>query len=481
MGHRIPDEVLMTKYVSIIAKMVITILLFVPYMACSNMLGDDSSDKPIVPAAPTITSIEARDRRLIVLWEPVSHANTYEVWYGTGADIADAVLFSDADNTDTVRTITGLTNSTAYNVWVRAFNHSTEGPYSEADQGTPYPIVGDRRTYTVSGVSFDMVFVPGLTFPTGLDDSNTATVDQGYWMADTEATNELVAAVLQWAYDQGKFQSPNYIDSTTINYRGQELMFLGGTQNSISWSEPFFTLDSGRENYPSNLTSWFGAVMISNWITEIIFNNTDQIVYTWTDNGDGGGTASDGIWQDGETDANNTMRGFRLPEITEWELAARYLGSEAPIVEPLATERLTTNNNGTTFYWTPGRYASGATDDYTNHEATNLVSWNFNNSYSLGSSHADYENHIVGTSNISMVGRTTPPDPKSSSHPNILGIFDMSGNLIEVCFTRLNNQCYILGGNWGPMGLAPIRIGTTNLRDSGVCAYGAGFRIVLTE
>ena len=51
---------------------------------------------------------------------------------------------------------------------------------------------GDTTTYTFEGVSFVMAYVPGgLTFPTGTNDDGTATVEDAYWIGETEVTYEL--------------------------------------------------------------------------------------------------------------------------------------------------------------------------------------------------------------------------------------------------------------------------------------------------
>ncbi len=63
---------------------------------------------------------------------------------------------------------------------------------------------GDTETYTADGVSFVMAYVPGgKTFPTGLtdDDGTTETVENAYWIGETEVTYELWHKVYTWAKD----------------------------------------------------------------------------------------------------------------------------------------------------------------------------------------------------------------------------------------------------------------------------------------
>ena len=91
--------------------------------------------------------------------------------------------------------------------------------------------------------------------------------------------------------------------------------------------------------------------MVYNWLTEMRDGNTDNVVYEWVDNGDGEGIASDGIWQEDETDENTALNGYRLPSSGEWEYAACYRG----------TDTVNTVSGYSDPYFTQGDSASGAT------------------------------------------------------------------------------------------------------------------------
>lgn len=124
-----------------------------------------------------------------------------------------------------------------------------------------------------------------------------------------------------------------------------------------------------------------------------------------------------------------SQNGYRLPSSAEWEYTARYLGTTSPSEGDLAAERLFGDDTiewTDRYYWTPGEYASGATADYTDETACRAVAV------------YDYAD----------------PDPYDdeqavkSLEANTLGLYDMSGNVWELCFTKDGSFRSRRGGSW---------------------------------
>ena len=140
----------------------------------------------------------------------------------------------------------------------------------------------------------------------------------------------------------------------------------------------------------------------------------------------------DPVYRDGEgkvlKDARDTevldqnekrYNGYRLLGEQEWEIAARWLGTKKPMNGMLETQVIATKGRGnkTTYYWTPGDYASGAIENIRNKNETARVAWY---------GRAIWQNWFDQESAQKVCTKA----------PNTLGICDMSGNIWEYIFQR---------------------------------------------
>ena len=154
---------------------------------------------PTVPAAPTNLVATATGQTTIsLIWDAVQNATSYKVYSND-----DVVAFGLTEPTYTVE---NLTAGTQYCYNVTAVNEAGESEHStEACATTEMaPIV--VQTFTVNGVSFNMIEVVGGTFTMGHDSENgsansteephTVTLTKNYSIGETEVTRELWQAVM---------------------------------------------------------------------------------------------------------------------------------------------------------------------------------------------------------------------------------------------------------------------------------------------
>lgn len=313
-------------------------------------------------------------------------------------------------------------------------SNSSTGPTYTPGQSATY-IVGSGA----SAVSFDMHYAPSGSFTSDdqaiTNDVNatfpaTVTVSSPYWMAKTEVTYELWQKVKTWA--------TGYTFASGHGNKGND--------------------DFGSDQDPVTQITWQEAIIWCNALTEYYYGNSNHCVYysdaayttpirSYTDSNINNpyikATATGNTAM-----ANCIAKGFRLPTRDEWELAARYKDGSS---------------------WTPGNYASGATADISNSSATGAVAWYSVNSMISGSNH-------------------THPVADSSKTANSLGLYDMSGNVMEICFDLYPNPTLspahriMRGGDYANTAII-LRIGRVGHFDPATGSIGAnvGFRIVMNH
>lgn len=129
-------------------KLLLVMLITIFTFACDN--GSSSGDEEEggrdneeisgateLPGTPLKPIIVESDTKLMVTWEAVDNAASYQVWYHSINDNTSAKQFNDLDNTDTSCTISGLSNDKTYYVWIKAVNSMGVSNFSPAEQGTP--------------------------------------------------------------------------------------------------------------------------------------------------------------------------------------------------------------------------------------------------------------------------------------------------------------------------------------------------------
>ncbi|MDR0319985.1 MAG: fibronectin type III domain-containing protein, partial [Treponema sp.] len=103
-----------------------------------------ASGRPI--GSTSAPMLVAGNAQITVSWTAIAEANQYEIFYGTAVTPPQTADQTVNASTTTV-TITGLTNGTSYNVWIRGRNSSGTGAYSAPASAKP---IGNMGAVTVS-------------------------------------------------------------------------------------------------------------------------------------------------------------------------------------------------------------------------------------------------------------------------------------------------------------------------------------------
>ncbi len=273
------------------------------------------------------------------------------------------------------------------------------------------PKAAERIEFSSSGVSFGMRCVPGgITFPMDFYDYGIMrlTMEKPYWIAETEVTYELWKKVYDWAVS-GKDKKEGS-GSYTFIHTGRQ-----GADSSLD-GEPV-----GNKYHPVTNISWRDALIWCNALTEW-YNAKNGTKFTCVYYSDAqfanplrsvdGSDDYPCIITPGTQDnpfVDPGADGFRLPSRDEWVLAAVYQGENTVNAE----------EDFAYPYFTDAPSASGASANFRDEGETGKFAW-----YSINSGGSTKASGSAGTDGTKPL----------TGNPNFLGIYDMSGNVMEFSF-----------------------------------------------
>jgi len=331
-------------------------------------------------------------------WADVGWANHYEVQFASTEGVvaasdprtaaASEYQIPDADEFSY--------GGTGY--WrVRAVNE--DGICSDWSEISGFGIVlsaGSRDPFLSADIEFNLIYVPAESFFTGTDDSGSSSVALSFWISETEVTYELWYAVRTWA-ESGSGSATGEGDYSFANDGKEGSYGSAGAAPTAASQEPVVNVNWRDAMIWCNaLTEWFNAqagtslacvYYSDSGYTTPIRTSTNSTTITYTTNG-----SQDAPYVNPDAD------GFRLPANMEWDLAARFIED--------ANDDGDIKDSGEYY---PGNYASGAAASISNQSATENVAWFGQNS---------------GNKTHAAKGKAA----------DALGLFDMSGNVWEMCF-----------------------------------------------
>jgi formylglycine-generating enzyme required for sulfatase activity len=283
----------------------------------------------------TLSLVEGGTGTLTAVITPSNATNQNVTWSSSNpaaATVANGVVSAAAAGTATITVTT------------------EDGGFTANCTVTVTPPPGTQSIHTISGVTVPFRYVPGGSFQRDSDPLNVSVITQGYWMGETEVTQELFEAVM------GTGVRPSYF-----------------TSNPEDPANP-----DGWKKLPVEKVAWYAAIAFCNKLS--LLDGKDP-VYSVSGVSDWATLAYSAIpvgspnndWNAADMDA--TKNGYRLPTEMEWMWAA--MGAD------------TTNQPNTT------GYAKAFAGD----DGNNIVgdcAWNYNNSGSTS--------HEVGKKNPNELG-----------------------------------------------------------------------------
>ncbi|MBN2653051.1 MAG: SUMF1/EgtB/PvdO family nonheme iron enzyme [Spirochaetales bacterium] len=293
-------------------------------------------------------------------------------------------------------------------------------------------------------ISMEDVPVPssGITFPIGTGDSDTATLDYRYEIGQTPVTWFLWNTVYSW--------------STHVN-RGENIYSFESAGRMGSHGGEFDVKASSMTLYhPVTMVSWRDVVVWCNaateWYNDIYGTSYEPVYRVGGEILRNSTNANGSVCDSAEATAND---GFRMPTAKEWELAARWRGSDVTntVQSEISGYNFASPDSG--IFFTKGNSLSGSTASYENDEASSIFGWY----------------------NPNSDGMSAEVKSKSS---NALGLYDMSGNVLEWIFDSTGSNTWRLrGGSW-LNGALYSQLGYLSSDSSNWASENYGFRLART-
>lgn len=346
---------------------------------------------------------------------------------------------------------------------------STRVTFDSAD--TP----GDVVSITIGSETIKMIYAndqASITFPFSpsigtLVDNQKETITHTFFMGETQVPWAVWKAVYDWATDDARgahryaFGNPGRMGSAADGAG----MTVQHPVTAVSWRDAVIWCNA--------LTEMTGAAPV--YVANGANGTTDGAVLRSSLNGVYGGQNVESVVK--SEDDNCTRKGYRLPTNKEWEYAARYVGTDAGG----RTDYVSRNTNGghadltEGYYWTPAAYASGATTYYNdNSDGSGEPARSANDAVAVYKYYWDGSLVDNGTSSTAVV------KSKGIEGANALGLYDMSGNVWEWCFTESGSNRVDRGGGWSNWALhLSVGYWTSGSPDS--LQNSLGFRLARTQ
>jgi formylglycine-generating enzyme required for sulfatase activity len=378
---------------------------------------------------------------------PTSGANGTTISWVEMTDIYDNIALTGEGNSEAALSWTENNGFGPYTVaFIATVKKGTVSTTKDISV-TVHPPATTKIAAMADGVTLKMVLVPGgLTFPTGVIDDGTGTVTNAYFIGETEVTYELWQKVCQWAIN----------NSYTFANPGRQ-----GDNGSRGMQHPVTMVNCCDSMVWCNaLTEWYNAMKGTNY--ECVYTYNNAII---RDSQDSNATACYGAV------ASSTAKGFRLLTSNEWELAARYRGTNTTNVVTILINGI--NFGAMALKWTKGNSASGATTYYNdNLEGAGQPGKSANDAVAV---YSLYWNG--GSWQSTGVNSTAAVKCKAA---NALCLYDMSGNVYEWCFDLKGANRVRRGGRWSYTANF-LQVGEWGVCDQDYEDYDLGFRFAKTQ